>query len=182
MTTFAISNEIYGNDIKSARNRLKLTQAEFARLANVSLKTVERWESCSKAITGPVVTLTKILNEYPQIAENMVIPENPYMLRLWYMRGNDICTVIDVDERLRKIKIHNYTNDYISRAFGKNERPTFEEYEEFIESRCFPRERDKMKLVLADLGLPFYDPILIIEKTAGRMAEDDYWIRIEKGY
>ena len=40
--------------------------------------------------------------------------------------------------------------------------------------------RDKMKLILKDLGLPFYDPIMIIEKTEGRMAEDDFWIRIER--
>lgn len=40
--------------------------------------------------------------------------------------------------------------------------------------------RDKMKLVLEDLKIPFYDPYLIIEKTEGRMAEDDFWIRIEK--
>ena len=51
---------------------------------------------------------------------------------------------------------------------------------EFLESRCFPESRDKMKLILKDLGLPFYDPIMIIEKTAGRMAEDDFWIRIER--
>lgn len=182
MTSFAISNEIYGKNIKAIRNKLGLTQAELAKLANVSVKTIERWESGTKAITGPIVTLAKILNEYPQIADNMILPENPYPLRLWYMCGNDICTVIDVDERLRKVRVHNYTNNYISRAFGKNERPTFEEYEAFLESRCFPRERDKMKLILADLGLPFYEPLLIIEKTAGRMAEDDYWIRIEKGY
>ena len=36
------------------------------------------------------------------------------------------------------------------------------------------------KLVLRDLGIPFYDPYLIIQKTEGRMAEDDFWIRIEK--
>ena len=52
--------------------------------------------------------------------------------------------------------------------------------EEFLESRCFPRSRDKMKLVLKDLDIPFYDPILIIEKTQGRMAEDDFWLRIER--
>lgn len=40
--------------------------------------------------------------------------------------------------------------------------------------------RDKMKLVLKDLNLPFYDPFTIIEKTEGRMAEDDFWIRIER--
>lgn len=37
-----------------------------------------------------------------------------------------------------------------------------------------------MKLILKDLGRPFYDPIMIIEKTEGRMAEDDFWIRIER--
>ena len=182
MTSFAVSNEIYGKNIKSIRKKLGLTQSELAKLANVSTKTIERWESGTKAITGPIVTLANILNEYPQIVDNMIIPDNPYPLRLWYMRENDICTIIDVDERLRKVKVHNYTNNYISRAFGVNERPTFEEYEAFLESRCFPRERDKMKLILADLDLPFYDPLLIREKTAGRMAEDDYWIRIEKGY
>ena len=28
--------------------------------------------------------------------------------------------------------------------------------------------------------VPFYDPFMIIEKTEGRMAEDDFWIRIER--
>ena len=37
-----------------------------------------------------------------------------------------------------------------------------------------------MKLELKRLGLPFYDPILIIEKTEGRMAGDRFWIRIER--
>ena len=66
------------------------------------------------------------------------------------------------------------------RAFGREEHPTFEQYEEFLESRCFPRSRDKMKLILKDLDLPFYDSLMIIEKTQGRMAEDDFWIRIER--
>ena len=66
------------------------------------------------------------------------------------------------------------------RAFGVNETPSFEDYEEFIESRCFPRTRDKMKIMLEGLGIPFYDPILIVEKTGGRMAEDDFWIKIER--
>ncbi len=37
-----------------------------------------------------------------------------------------------------------------------------------------------MKLILKDLDLPFYDSLMIIEKTQGRMAEDDFWIRIER--
>lgn len=66
------------------------------------------------------------------------------------------------------------------RAFGIVENPKYEEYLEFLESRCFPRTRDKMKLVLEDLDLPFYEPFMIIEKTEGRMAEDDFWIKIER--
>ena len=37
-----------------------------------------------------------------------------------------------------------------------------------------------MKIQLEVLGLPFYDPMLIIEKTQGRMADDDFWILIER--
>ncbi len=110
----------------------------------------------------------------------LAIPEKVYPLRLWYMSGDQVSTIIDVDEQNRKVEIHNYTKDYIARAFGVIERPSFEDYEAFLESRCFPRTRDKMKLVLEDLGLPFYDPFMIIEKTEGRMAEDDFWIRIER--
>ncbi|MCI8923877.1 MAG: hypothetical protein HFI45_07780 [Lachnospiraceae bacterium] len=110
----------------------------------------------------------------------LAIPEKVYPLRLWYMSGDQVSTIIDVDEQNRKVEIHNYTKDYIARAFGVIECPSFEDYEAFLESRCFPRTRDKMKLVLEDLGLPFYDPFMIIEKTEGRMAEDDFWIRIER--
>ena len=63
------------------------------------------------------------------------------------------------------------------RAFGVVETPDYDQYLEFLESRCFPSSRDKMKLILKDLDLPFYDPMMIIEKTEGRMAEDDFWIR-----
>lgn len=67
------------------------------------------------------------------------------------------------------------------RAFGVVETPDYDQYLEFLESRCFPSSRDKMKLILKDLDLPFYDPMMmIIEKTEGRMAEDDFWIRIER--
>lgn len=180
MKNFAVADYITGDEIKNLRKRLKLTQAQFAELVNISQKTVERWEAGKKEITGPVVTLVKILQEYPQVEENLIIPEKKYPMRIWYMFHQEICSVIDVDERLRKLVVYNYTNDYIKRAFGREDKPTFEQYEEFLESRCFPRSRDKMKLHLKELGLPFYDPLMIIEKTQGRMAEDDFWLKIER--
>ena len=95
------------------------------------------------------------------------------------MFRNRLCTIIDVDEQKRLIQVRNYTRNPMYRAFGVNTEPTFEDYEEFLESRCFPRERDKMKIMLRELDLPFYDPFLIVRKTEGRMAEDEFWIRME---
>ena len=85
-----------------------------------------------------------------------------------------------IDLLEEKVKIKNHANDIMYKAFGKNDHPTFSDYEKFLKSRCFPETRDKLKLVLEDLNLPFYDPFLIIKKTEGRMAEDDFWIRIEE--
>lgn len=177
---YAIPDHLEGKDIKTIRKKLNLTQAEFAQLGNVSVKTIERWERGEKPVTGPVVTLVKVLREYPHIQEELKIPKRTCRMRLWYMYGNEVCTLIDVDERERRVEVYNYTRDYTFRAFGKKEKPTFEEYEEFLESRCFPRSRDKMKLILKDLDLPFYEPLMIIEKTEGRMAEDNFWIKIER--
>ena len=66
------------------------------------------------------------------------------------------------------------------RAFGANNQPNYTDYLSFLEERCFPRKRDKSKIILEELGLPFYDPFEIIRKTKGRMAEDDFWIEIEE--
>ena len=91
-----------------------------------------------------------------------------------------ICTIIDVNIIKQEVKIKNFTNNILFRAFGVNEKPTFLDYNDFLKSRCFPETRDKIKLVLQDLDIPFYDPFLIIKKTEGRMAEDDFWIKIEE--
>ncbi len=178
--SYVIPKQIYADDIKALRARLKMTQKEFALFCNVSKPTIERWEMSDKEISGPVTLLLQIFLMHPDIADELALPEKQYPLRLWYYYINTVCTVIDVDIVGQRVKIKNYTNNLVFRAFGKNEHPTFKDYEEFLSSRCIPKERDKMKLVLKDIGVPFYDPMLIIEKTEGRMAEDDFWIRIER--
>ena len=155
---FALKDYITSEDIKNLRKNLGLTQKEFASLVGTSKPTIERWEKENANITGPIVLLSK----------------------MFYMYKDDICTLIDVDDAKQLVRIKNYTDKLMFRAFGVNENPDYNDYKEFLESRCFPRTRDKMKLVLEDIGLPFYDTFMIIEKTQGRMAEDDFWIRIEK--
>ena len=50
-----------------------------------------------------------------------------------------------------------------------------------MESRCIPRQRDGLQYYLSQLGLNRYNPLEIIRKTAGRMAEDGFWIKIVEG-
>lgn len=180
MKRFVTPEYITGQEIKSIRTQLGLTQKEFAQFVNSSVPTIERWECSEKNITGPIVLLCEIIAENNSLAEELIVPEKEYPLRLWYMYNEKVCTIIDVDEGKRQVAIKNFTNKVMFRAFGKIEKPSYELYEEWLESRCFPRERDKMKLILKDLNIPFYDAMMIIEKTEGRMAEDDFWIKIER--
>lgn len=180
MQKYVFSTELEAEDIKAVRCRLGMTQAEFAKLVNVSKPTVERWEMGRSRISGPVVPFITLLQQRPGLVEAIQVPARDYPLRLWYRYRDLLCTVIDVDERGRRVQIHNYVEDPVLRAFGRREDPDFEAYEEFLESRCFPRTRDKLKLVLQDLGIPYYDPLLIVEKTQGRMAEDEFWICVER--
>ena len=177
---YIIPKSITGDDVKKVRKSLNMTQREFAAFTASSVRTVENWEANPESIKGPIVTLTEILLRKPELAQKMEIPPRDYPLRLWYMFENTVCTIIDVDELNRRVRIHNYTDNSIYRAFGVNSEPDYEDYMAFLESRCFPRERDRIKLELKKLDIPFYDPVMIIEKTQGRMAEDDFWIRIER--
>lgn len=96
---------------------------------------------------------------------------------LEYMDGDKLSTRIEADLKTRTVRIVNYTDKLISRAFGVIENPTWTNFEEFLESRCMPRTRDKLKWQLRELNLDRYDPLLICKKTQGRMADDDMWIR-----
>lgn len=176
---YAIPEYLTSSDIKRIRKELQLSQKEFAKLICCSYKTIERWESDNKKITGPIVLLINMLENNLDYVDKITIPKKTYPIRLYYMYNQNICTIIDVNNIKQEVKIKNYTNNIMFRAFGVNENPTFSEYNEFLKSRCFPETRDKLKLVLKELDLPFYDPFMIIEKTEGRMAEDNFWIRIE---
>lgn len=177
---YVINESISGEDLRRVRRLLNMTQKEFADFANCSKRTVENWETKDEPVKGPIVTLVEILLRRPDIADKLRLEDNSLKLRLLYMYENTVCTVIDVDEPKRIVKIRNYVVDPLYRAFGVNTEPSYEDYEEFLKSRCFPETRDKMKLELKRLGLPFYDPVMIIEKTEGRMAEDKFRIKIER--
>ncbi len=101
-----------------------------------------------------------------------------YTMRLEYMNKERLCTVILVDFFHQKVLIRNESDFLLERAFGMNNRPTWQDFNLFLEERCVPRGRFGIKKILSEYGLESYDPIAIIEKTNGRMAEDNQWIRV----
>lgn len=129
------------------------------------------------------MSLTQIAEQYGtsrQLIGRILTPQPPEgcSMRMIYMFKQHPCTVIDIDFLQQKIYIQNKTDDKIHRAFGVVENPTWEDFEFFLEDRCFPRERGNCKSILRSMGLTDYDPLQIIEKTQGRMAEDKQWIKI----
>lgn len=177
---FASPEYITGEEVKVTRKKLGLSQAEFGQLMGCTKMTVGRWEKSEEPIVGPITFAIYALMNSDALSDKVLLPEMKYGLRLNYMYRQQLCTIIDVDETHEIVEITNYRDNLMFRAFGANTAPTYAEYLDFLESRCFPRTRDKMKIVLDDLDIPFYDPMMIIEKTQGRMAEDDFWIEIER--
>ena len=86
-------------------------------------------------------------------------------------------TIIDACGVTRRVKIVNLTDRMTSRAFGVREKPDWEDYEEFLESRCMPRTRYGIREELRNLGVDSYDPFQIVEKTKGRVYGDGQWLK-----
>lgn len=103
-------------------------------------------------------------------------PSENFTMRIDFKHGNRICTVIYVDFLDEKIVIQNRTNEIFDRAFGVVENPTWEDFQEFLLSRCFPETRSHVKDILRGLGIDRYDPLSIAEVTGGRTAEDDMYM------
>ena len=106
-------------------------------------------------------------------------PEKNYTLRMTYMYKQFPCTIIDVDFLNERIAIRNRTPDILHRAFGVVEKPTWKQFEEFLADRCYPVTRGNIKSILKNLGIDSYDTLQIAEKTNGRTADDDMWLKFK---
>jgi putative transcriptional regulator len=52
--------------VADIRNRVGLSQAQFARLMSVSVRTLQEWEQGRRAPSGPARTLLAIADKNPQ--------------------------------------------------------------------------------------------------------------------
>lgn len=162
----------YAANLRKAGRKPRLTENDLCEITNLRKKGISINEIANQyEVTRQ--TISKYLKLSKESRERKFIT-----MHMNYMFKDEICTEIDIDFKNEKIYIQNKTKDIIHQAFGVIKNPTWEEFQYFLEERCFPRTRANVKEILRDLDIPYYDPLLIIEKTQGRMAEDYQWIDI----
>lgn len=123
-------------------------------------------------------TLTKF-NRYAIIFIRKALRKVITLNKMYFLDKDKIVTTIEYSYMTEEVKIQNYESHILRLPFGVVQNPTFAMFEDFLESRCFPRTRYNAKQLLARLGLTTYEPLDIIRKTHGVQNEDTCWIRFE---
>lgn len=126
---------------------------------------------------GKKVTLSRRLRG-PEFAERQQTLGHEIRVIYFYDR-EDLCSTIYADFTDQVVVVENQAVPVIKTAFGNNLFPTWEDLRGFLADRCIPRQRAGLREYLDALGLDEYDPLAIVEKTGGRMAEDQQWLTIE---
>lgn len=91
---------------------------------------------------------------------------------------DDIIARVYVNFDTREVDVEQYDDFILRRPFWK-EPVTVEDVINFFKRRCFPRTRHNCEQLLRDLGLSYYDPIAIVQKTHGLMFDDYIWVRFK---
>lgn len=126
---------------------------------------------------GTSITISKklSLDEFISSGRN----EGHRLYLFSYYDNQTLCSKIAADYTDQTLCFENYIDNFLLTAFGNNPSPTWEEFQTFLEERCIPRSRAGLREYLETIGVERYEPLDIIQKTEGRMAEDNQWIHLE---
>lgn len=162
----------HASNVRSAGRKAKFSEEEIAKMIIMYHDGIGIQEIAERYHTSRQ-TISKYLSPSKRFETNSNIT-----MQMKYMNGDQLCTIIDIDFFNERIYITNYTSNIIHRAFGVIKEPDWNDFQYFLESRCLPRTRFNLKSALKDIGVTDYDSLAIIEKTKGRMAEDNQWLGI----
>lgn len=125
-----------------------------------------------RIVISPHLSMDKFLESKKSLGHKL--------LKLEFYDRESLCTKIIADFTDETLSVENMTEHIVKTAFGKNEVPTWDDFLNFLEERCVPRSRSGIREYLETIGVEEYNPLEIIKKTSGRMAEDDQWIKLEE--
>lgn len=95
-----------------------------------------------------------------------------------YMAKDDVVSHITVYKD-GTVDIDNFTDNKYLLPF-LYDGVTREDVEDMFARRVFDIGRPDKDALLKEMGVPFYDPLMIILKTRGVMLRDYFWIRFNK--
>lgn len=102
------------------------------------------------------------------------------LIKMCVSDGETLCSVVIVDITDQTVKHENFTEDLTKTPFGNNKTPTIADFYSFLEERCIPRSRAGLREYLDVLDIAEYDPLEIVKKTHGIMAEDNINLDLER--
>jgi len=126
---------------------------------------------------GKQIFISRCINGKEFVIRKIERKHDVRLLKLY--DGSTLCTTIYADFTDKVLTMENHVSNPVKTAFGNNLLPTWDDLSYFLEERCIPRQRAGLREYLEAIGVGVYDPIEIIKKTAGRMAEDNQWLEME---
>jgi|SRR5690606_22194414 len=93
---------------------------------------------------------------------------------------DELVAKVSVDFKRQKVVAEQFTTNPLRKAFPKGtDNLKVSDVLDFLESRCFPRERADRDKVLESIELNYYRPLHIVRKTHGVQFDDFMWVRFE---
>ena len=101
------------------------------------------------------------------------------MNKMQYLYKDRLVAEYVFDIAKKRVYITQIGQELMDKPFGSADSVSMKIFEEFLESRCFPKQRHGCKDLLKALELETYDPFAIVAKTYGRQWDDYYWLKYE---
>lgn len=166
-----IVGSVGGNASKSSKNYKVSIPSKWVNEMNLSEYKIDLYFDGEKIILSQHLSFEEFLEKKKKAVHNVML--------LKFYNDDSLCTKICADFTDKDLSVKNYTDNLVKTAFGKKESPTWDDFKNFLEERCVPRSRSGLREYLEAIGVEEYNPIEIIKKTKGIMAEDDQWIELE---
>ncbi len=161
-----------GNAGKNSKSYKISLPSKWVNKLSLASEKIELSFDGEKIILSHHLSFETFLNQKKEKGHKLIL--------LKYYDNDTLCTSICADFTDKTISAKNEAYDIVKTAFGKNEIPTWEDFEDFLEERCVPENRSGIREYLETIGVDEYAPVEIIKKTAGRMAEDNQWLEMEE--
>lgn len=172
-----IAKIIIGAAGGTAANGSKTYKVSIPSVWMKELSIDENHREVDLVFNGETITLSRLQTMEEFAEQKLALGHDVRAFR--YYDDQKLCTLIYADFTDKTLKAENHTDNLVKTAFGNRAIPSWSDFQAFLEERCIPRDRAGLREYLETIGVEAYEPIDIIKKTAGHMAEDQQWLEME---